>query len=341
MLALLAARSRLLAALRTADEHRALSEARRLIDGGMSLSALLLDVIAPVQDDIGKLWQEARLSIAEEHVATLISERVIALASIPADSTTASPSRGYVVVACVEGEFHTMPARILTEVLRVHGWHTTFLGASMPTDYLVTYVEQNRPSAVGLSCTLSSNLPRAHKAITACGELGMAVFVGGRGFGSQGQWARSLEVTTWAADALNALGVIDQIHADWSPSPSSARGADTEYASLRAMRSELFSTALSALDAYFPLTSDDDPRYDTAVDDLSHTLDFLAAAVYLDEPGLFTEFLAWTAEVRLSREISLRTIPHALGALEPALDNCPRTAAIVDEGQRLYAQLNH
>src|SRR3712207_7094162 len=40
--------------------------------------------------------------------------------------------RGHVVVACLDGEWHALAARIVAEVLRVHGWRVTFLGASVP-----------------------------------------------------------------------------------------------------------------------------------------------------------------------------------------------------------------
>jgi methanogenic corrinoid protein MtbC1 len=40
------------------------------------------------------------------------------------------------VVTCAEGEWHSLPARMVAEVLRLHGWQVTFLGASTPADHL-------------------------------------------------------------------------------------------------------------------------------------------------------------------------------------------------------------
>ena len=59
------------------------AEAVRVIleDGlaaGASVSDLLIRVILPAQREIGRLWQENRITIADEHVATAISQLVVA-----------------------------------------------------------------------------------------------------------------------------------------------------------------------------------------------------------------------------------------------------------------------
>ncbi|MDI5943123.1 cobalamin B12-binding domain-containing protein, partial [Micromonospora sp. DH15] len=65
------------------------------------------------------------------------------------------------VLACVEGEWHALAARIVAEVVRAAGWRGTCLGASVPARHLVSYLHQTGPDAVLLSCVQPSRLVRA------------------------------------------------------------------------------------------------------------------------------------------------------------------------------------
>lgn len=50
----------------------------RGLDRGATLCQLQLDVVQSAQQEIGRLWQENRISIAQEHMATAISQYVLA-----------------------------------------------------------------------------------------------------------------------------------------------------------------------------------------------------------------------------------------------------------------------
>src|SRR5690606_39321471 len=77
------------------------------------------------------------------------------------------PARGRVTVACVDKEWHALPARLLAETLRLRGWQVGYLGAQVPTAHLVRQIHRTGSSVVCLSAALSTRLPIAHAAITA------------------------------------------------------------------------------------------------------------------------------------------------------------------------------
>ena len=83
----------------------------------------------------------------------------------------------------MDGEWHALPARLLSEVLRLRGWQVDFLGAQVPTPHLIAHLHQFGPDAVALSCMIPTRLPTAHAAITACQAAGVSVlaFFGGLG----------------------------------------------------------------------------------------------------------------------------------------------------------------
>lgn len=322
------AQDALLEAVAAADERRAIAVAEQLLDGGMTPAQLLLDVVAPVQRQVGRLWQGNEWSVAQEHAATAINERVTAMAATRAAAGPAT--KGHVVVACLDGEWHALPPRIVGEILRQHGWRVTFLGTSVPTSHLVSYLHQHGPEVVALSCTLSRSLPRAHQVISACRATGTRVVVGGLGFGTHGQWAEALGVTSWAADAYEAVRLLERGE-QAEPGPARrVRGADAEFTGLRTRRTELVAQTVERLGERFPpMRGYDERQRDATVEDLGHIVDFLAAALYIDEPALFTDFLDWTAEVLRARDVPLHSLDVTLSVLGETLADYPRTQAFL------------
>ena len=70
--------NRYLGCLDAADEYAAVDIALGLIDAGASAKDVLLGVVAPAQAQVGSWWQRNEWSVAQEHAATHISERVVA-----------------------------------------------------------------------------------------------------------------------------------------------------------------------------------------------------------------------------------------------------------------------
>ena len=195
--------NRYLAAQIKGDRAQAL---RLVLDDGLAKGIaapdLHLSVIQPAQYEIGRLWQENRLTIAEEHVATAISQLVMShlYPHLPREK----PNGKRVFVACVEGELHDMGTRIAADFLEMAGFDVKLLGASVPTDSLVAQVEKERPQMVALSASLSFNLPAMRKAVTrlreAVGDQVVLAIGGGAVAWSPGIEAQ-LGLTSFGTDA--------------------------------------------------------------------------------------------------------------------------------------------
>ena len=171
------------------------------VGAGISVPDLQLKVISPAQREIGRLWQENRITVAQEHLATAISQLVMAqlYRHLPRDP----PNGKRVTVACVEGELHEVGARIASDFLEMSGFDVEFLGANVPTDSLVRWVEDAHPDLLCLSATMSFHLPALQEAIERVRAVAPAlpIAVGGHAF----EWARGLEdrlgVTFYGKDA--------------------------------------------------------------------------------------------------------------------------------------------
>ena len=84
---------------------------------------------------IGDLWHRGEITVADEHLATDISYRVLALqreAFRVADRRT----RERVMLAAVEGERHVLGLEMAGALLRHEGFDVRMLGADLPIDSL-------------------------------------------------------------------------------------------------------------------------------------------------------------------------------------------------------------
>ncbi|GIJ09482.1 B12-binding domain-containing protein [Micromonospora andamanensis] len=317
--------------LAEADEHAAVEVACGLLDAGVPADRVLLELVAPAQAEVGERWARNEWSVAQEHAATHISERVVAAVAAYAD---VRPTGARIVVACMDGEWHALPARLVAEVLRLRGWQVTFLGASVPAAHLVSYLHRYDAYAVALASALPMRLPHAHRMIEACRRSDVPVLVGGRGFGVDGRWARRLGVA-WAANAVAAAELLGDERALRASGPADlAHLADDEYAGLVNRRGELIDGALADLTQRFPATRDHTPaQLDSTVSDLGYILDFLAAALYVDDGSLFTEFIEWLTTILDSRGVPAAAIDVSLAYYTRVLHDFPRAVDHLQRGR--------
>ncbi|RRR87117.1 B12-binding domain-containing protein [Streptomyces sp. RP5T] len=329
-------------AVTAGDERTAALTVRQALQDGMDEETLLLEVVAPVQTRVGTEWAADRITVAQEHAATAINERVVAyMAHLRHQDgeTHRTAVRGRVTVSCVDGEWHAFPARIVAEVLSLRGWRVDFLGAQTPTLHLVAHLHRSNPEAVLLSGSLPVRLPTAHAAITACQAVGVPVLAGGRAFGPDGRYARSLRADRWAADARGAVAVLED--GMTRPDTSASRHAvddlphltDQEYTMVVQSRPQLVKQALIDLESRFPAVRgySDDQRERT-VEDLAHVVDFLAAALYVDDADLFTDFLTWTAHILQVRNVPTDSLTAGLDVLGGRLYDFPRASRLISRG---------
>jgi MerR family transcriptional regulator, light-induced transcriptional regulator len=154
---------RLFEALVAGDEQRARRDFERLA-AGVPLSGLCDWVIGPALRRIGTAWAAGELSIAAEHRASAICERLIATS---AQQPPGRP-RGTAVTATPPGERHALPALMATACLREDRWHVHHLAADLPVGEVADLAESTRAGLVVLSSATTESTQAAQQ---AAGEL--------------------------------------------------------------------------------------------------------------------------------------------------------------------------
>ncbi|MDI5964396.1 cobalamin-dependent protein [Streptomyces sp. SL13] len=327
------------------DEQAALDIVGTALSAGIDPEAVLLDVVGAVQRRVGEEWAANRMSVTREHLATAINDRAVAaLAQHPAARRPdGAPSPGRATVACVDGEWHALPARMLAEVLRLRGWRVDYLGAQVPARHLVPHLHLTDPDVLLLSGSLATRLPAAHATITACQAAGVPVMAGGAAFGPGGRYARLLGADAWAPDARSAADRLTAdpllpIGSDRTALDDLPHLADHEYALVTQTSTTLVREMLAGLEERVPAVRESTAtqRRHTA-EDLGHLVGYLAAALYVDDDDLFEAYLAWSADVLTARRVAADSLPLTLDLLAGRLKDLPRATRIIAAGRSTLA----
>jgi len=166
---------RLYAALVTGDESSARASLGRLA-GAVPLADLCDKVIGPALVRIGEQWAAGEISIAVEHRATAICERLIAAR---AEQPRGRP-RGVAVVATPAGERHGLPALMAAVCLREDCWIVHHLAADLPAEQIARFAAEVGARLVVLSTTTAQARGRARRAaaIICAGQAPVTVLTG-------------------------------------------------------------------------------------------------------------------------------------------------------------------
>lgn len=301
---------------------------------GVAAETVLLDVIGAVQQRVGREWAANQLTVAQEHAVTAINER--AIGALTRTLGRPQPHRGRVSVACVDGEWHALPARLLAEVLTLRGFRVDYLGAQVPTPHLINHLHRTGPDVVALSSSVANRLPAAHATITACQAAGVPVMVGGAAFGPDGRYARLFGAEAWAPDARAAADYLERVHplptpyAVHQPIDDLPHLADQEYTMITHTAGQLVKAVYTGLEDRIPaMRAYTEQQRQYTAEDLAHIVDFLSVALYVGDASLFTGFLDWTSGILTARGVPARMLTPALDLLAEELREFPRATAIL------------
>ncbi|MGB8649811.1 MAG: cobalamin-dependent protein, partial [Mycobacteriales bacterium] len=272
-----------------------------LMDSGTALSELVVDLLAPAQREVGRRWQTAAWSIADEHVATGVIDAALAAATLAANRQRPGPTGPRVVVTCPDGEWHQLPARMFGALLEDAGVSVTQLGPSLPPRDLVRALRRRPFAAVVLSCTLPANLVAAGLLVDSAHEAGVPVLVGGQAFGPDRRRADALGADSWA-DSAGAAAQIVRRWAD-SPPPVTRRVAGSPAGSLSdALGPEDLADVLHRVRLARPdLVPAIEQAPDATREDVVHIVRHLDVAIAVADPRIFEEFTDWLVELLTCR----------------------------------------
>lgn len=177
------------------------------MQAGHTLVEASVRLIQPAMYDLGRRWQANQITVAQEHLATAVTQNVLARAYMQAEF--APPGGRTALFAAVEGNHHNLGLRMLADAFETTGWGVGYLGADVPLQDLIRHVDTHPADLLCLSLSLPGHLTVARDTLGRLkAELGNrcpSIMVGGQVTLVGDRVWRSLKADGWAADALHAL----------------------------------------------------------------------------------------------------------------------------------------
>jgi len=177
---------------------------------GHSLLDLYLKILQPTQYEVGRLWESNKITVAEEHMATAITQSVMAqlYPLLPQEQ----PCYGRLVLTGVQGEFHQLGGHMVADVLEARGWEVRFLGTNLPHAGILRVIEEQRPDAVGISATMLFSLPKVRDLIESIRALPepqpRRIVVGGAAFRAAPGAFREIGADACGLDLEQAIAIL-------------------------------------------------------------------------------------------------------------------------------------
>lgn len=176
------------------------------LQSGSSVEDLYLKVLLPAQAEVGRLWHLNEITVAEEHLVSSTTQRLMAVLS------THAPRKGdqgkTVVASSVAGNAHDIGIRAIAYLMELEGWRTIFLGSDMPRSDLPAAVKFYEADLVMLSIALSTQIRALKKSIADIRELcgrDVKIMVGGYGLSHTPELWRELGADGFTKDAQHAI----------------------------------------------------------------------------------------------------------------------------------------
>lgn len=140
------------------DKHHCKEIVVSLLEGGTDIKEIYIELLQKSLYKIGKMWEDGKSSIAEEHIASKITEYLIDISL--QNSTPSEPTGKKMLLTCIDKEFHDLGARMVVNLFELNGWDTVFPGANTPKKEVLDMIEIFNPDVVGISFSLYINYIR-------------------------------------------------------------------------------------------------------------------------------------------------------------------------------------
>jgi methanogenic corrinoid protein MtbC1 len=191
-----------------------LSLISRRLESGLTIKNLLEHVLKPVQQEVGRLWQENRITVIQEHYCTAANDILL--------SGLRHKTRGIhrdvtALAVCAEGEQHCLGLRIFADLLQADGWKVAYAGPNCPISEVLKQISTDHPDLVAISSTTLLSVGRVrelvHKIRTIPGKLQPAILLGGAALGPNPELCKTIGADGCGRSLSDGLHVANRLAA--------------------------------------------------------------------------------------------------------------------------------
>ncbi|MBD3341656.1 MAG: cobalamin-binding protein [Candidatus Lokiarchaeota archaeon] len=182
------------------------------VEEGFSIKKIFLNVFQPVQREIGRLWQTNKISVAQEHYCTAVTQMIV---SQLYPYIFQEEKNGYILVAtCIGGELHELGVRMVADFFEMNNWDTYYLGANTPIQSIIETIINRKANLLAISATMSKHISEVTKLIQQIRQTevkDIKIIVGGYPFNLIAKLWKEVGADGFARDALNAVKIGEEL----------------------------------------------------------------------------------------------------------------------------------
>ncbi len=199
-----------LSAILNGQRQAALNIVEETLRAGHSHVDIYVNLFTESLHRVGALWEQNQISVAQEHIATSITQ--YAIAAIYPRLVPASTHRGNMIVTGVAGELHQIGANLVADAMEANGWTVRFLGTNLPHSSILATIEEISADVLCISTTILANLPSVMELIQAVRgkmkERTPEIVLGGAAYRLAAQFAGDVGAKAAVTDLRQALALL-------------------------------------------------------------------------------------------------------------------------------------
>lgn len=172
-------------ALADGNKYRCQQIVDQLVSDSTDIKDIYVELFQKSLYRVGKLWEEGKITIAEEHLASAIIEHLIDYTFWKQPPVTRIGKT--IILSCINKEFHDIGIRMASYIFEMNGWDTHFLGANTPSKEIIRITGQKQPDMIGLSFSFYMNIARLTEVLDSITSEfpKQKIILGGQGFGKE------------------------------------------------------------------------------------------------------------------------------------------------------------
>lgn len=192
------------------DRQGARSIVQETIDQNIPPEVLLTDLFWPTHEMIERLHKSDQMTTVSYQLATRLLRMLTdqAAARLPAPS-----ARGRTVfAACGPSQGEELAGQMAVDLLEANGFDVTFTGGGIPSDEILSQVQERRPDLLLLFASSASDLPGIRSIIDTMRENGSCrstrIVVGGGVFNRADGLAEEMGADLWAYSPYDLVDLL-------------------------------------------------------------------------------------------------------------------------------------
>ncbi|MEW6652893.1 MAG: cobalamin-dependent protein [Bacteroidota bacterium] len=140
------------------DKKQCYQIINNLIADKASLRDIFVKLFQRSMYRVGQMWENDRCSVADEHIATKITEGLVDF--VVFQYTSEKEINKVIVITCIDKEFHELGARMVAGYLEALGYKVFFVGSNTPQNEVLKIIKEKQADIVGISNNFYLNFTR-------------------------------------------------------------------------------------------------------------------------------------------------------------------------------------